>query len=78
MDNANDPAKLTKPFVKQEIYKKQLQHLIWMAGLKGAKQYAWYEAKRLDADPSKLWRGIADDLTKAMNANSGKSGQQPG
>ncbi len=44
-----------------------------MAGLKGAKQYAWYEAKRLDADPSKLWRGIADDLTKAMNENSGKS-----
>ena len=44
-----------------------------MAGLKGAKQYAWHEAKRLDADPSKLWRGIADDLTKAMNENSGKS-----
>jgi hypothetical protein len=44
-----------------------------MAGLKGAKQYAWREAQRLDADPSKLWLGIADDLTKAMNENSGKS-----
>lgn len=48
-----------------------------MAGLKGAKQYAWKEAQRLDADPSKLWRGIADDLTKAMNANSGKDRQKP-
>jgi hypothetical protein len=44
-----------------------------MAGLKGAKQYAWYEAKRLDADPSGLWKGIAAELTKVMNENSGKS-----
>jgi hypothetical protein len=38
-----------------------------MAGLKGAKQYAWQRAKQLDSDPSGMYRGIADDLTKAMN-----------
>ena len=73
MDTTQDQAQSMKHFSQQEIYKKSLQHLIWMAGLKGAKQYAWREAQRLDADPSKLWRGIADDLTKAMNANSGKN-----
>jgi hypothetical protein len=73
METTRDQAQSMKHFSQQEIYKKSLQHLIWMAGLKGAKQYAWYEAKRLDADPSKLWRGIADDLKKAMNENSGKS-----
>ena len=72
MDTTQDQAQSMKHFSQPEIYKKSLQHLIWMAGLKGAKQYAWKEAQRLDADPSKLWRGIADDLTKAMNANSGK------
>ena len=40
--------------------------------MKGAKQYAWDRAKKLDADPTGLWRGIADDLTKAMNETSGK------
>jgi len=73
MENLHNKNLLTKPFSQQEIYAKSLRHLIWMAGLKGAKQYAWREAQRLDADPSKLWRGIADDLTKAMNENSGKS-----
>jgi hypothetical protein len=72
MENLHNKNLLTKPFSPQETYAKSLHHLIWMAGLKGAKQYAWREAQRLDADPSKLWRGIADDLTKAMNANSGK------
>lgn len=43
-----------------------------MAGLKGAKQYAWHEAKRLDADPSGMWKGIAAELTKVMNEKSGK------
>jgi hypothetical protein len=63
----------TKPFVKQEIYADTLSHLIWMAGLKGAKHYAWDRAKKLDADPSGLWTGIAADLTKAMNETSGKN-----
>ena len=45
--------------------------------MKGAKQYAWDRAKKLDADPTGLWHGIADDLTKAMNEKSGKDGQKP-
>lgn len=63
-----------KPFGKQATsdYQKTLNHLIWMAGMKGAKQYAWDRAKKLDADPTGLWRGIAEDLTKAMNETSGK------
>ena len=63
-----------KPFGKQATldYKKTLDHLIWMASMKGAKHYAWDRAKKLDADPTGLWRGIADDLTKAMNEKSGK------
>jgi len=56
-----------KPYDSQATYAKMLAHLIWMAGLKGAKQYAWQRAKQLDADPSGMYRGIADDLTKAMN-----------
>ncbi|CAB4132254.1 hypothetical protein UFOVP259_4 [uncultured Caudovirales phage] len=42
----------------------------------GAKKYAWDRAKKLDADPSGLWVGISDDLTKAMNEKSGKDGQK--
>ena len=44
--------------------------------MQGAKKYAWDRAKKLDADPSGLWAGITDDLTKAMNENSGKNRQQ--
>ena len=73
MDNKHAQAKLTKPFTPQAIYKDALQHLIWMAGLKGAKQYAWQRAKQLEADLSGMYKGIADDLTKAMNENSGKN-----
>ena len=61
-----------KPFSRQETYQTTLKHLIWMASLKGAKHYAWDRAKKLDADPSGLWVGISDDLTKAMNETSGK------
>jgi frataxin-like iron-binding protein CyaY len=71
-------SKLPKPFGKQAIseYQKTLHHLIWMASMQGAKKYAWDRAKKLDADPSGLWAGITDDLTKAMNENSGKNRQQ--
>ena len=72
MENLHNKDSSTKPFSQQETYAKSLRHLIWMAGLKGAKQYAWHEAKRLDADPSGMWKGIAAELTKVMNANSGK------
>jgi ATP-dependent protease ClpP protease subunit len=67
MDNQFHQGQLTKPLNGQATYQKSLAHLIWMAGLKGAKQYAWQRAKQLDADPSGMYRGIADDLTKAMN-----------
>ena len=73
MENLHNKNSLTKPFSQQEIYAKSLHHLIWMAGLKGAKQYAWREAQRLDADPSGMWKGIAAELTKVMNENSGKN-----
>lgn len=68
-----------KPSGKQATldYQKTLQHLIWMASMKGAKQYVWDRAQKLDADPTGLWRGIAEDLTKAMNEKSGKNGQKP-
>lgn len=67
MDNQLHHNQLSKPFDGQATYRKSLAHLIWMAGLKGAKQYAWQRAKQLDSDPSGMYRGIADDLTKAMN-----------
>ena len=67
MDNQFHLEQLKKPYDGQETYRKSLAHLIWMAGLKGAKQYAWQRAKQLDSDSSGLYRGIADDLTKAMN-----------
>lgn len=72
MDNQLHQNQSNKPLDGQAIYRKSLAHLIWMAGLKGAKQYAWQRAKQLDADPSGMYRGIADDLTKAMNETSGK------
>jgi hypothetical protein len=66
--------KSQKPSGKQVTseYQKTLHHLIWMASMQGAKKYAWDRAQKLDADPTGIWRGIADDLTKAMNEKSGK------
>ena len=43
-----------------------LQHLVRMAKIPGAKTYAWNRAKELDKDPSGLFTGIADDLIKEM------------
>jgi len=67
MDTQSNQNQSAKPFNSQETYRKSLDHLIWMAGLKGAKQYAWQRAKQLESDPSGMFRGIAEDLTKAMN-----------
>lgn len=44
-------------------FQKQLEWLVTMASQPGAKAYAWQRAKVLDADPSGLYRGIADALT---------------
>lgn len=43
-----------------------LNHLVWMAKIPGAKQHAWYRAKELEKDPSNLFTGIAQDLVKEM------------
>lgn len=67
MDNPLHHNQLSKHFDGRETYRKSLAHLIWLAGLKGAKQYAWQRAKQLDDEPSGMYRGIVDDLTKAMN-----------
>ena len=44
-----------------------LQHLVRMAKIPGAKAYAWTRAKQLDADPSGMFKGIADALINEMN-----------
>ena len=64
---------LQKPSGQQATYKQTLEHLIWMASLKGAKAYAWDRAKKLEADPTGIWQGITADLTKAINEKSGKN-----
>jgi len=55
-----------KPFSSQEIYKTNLNHLIWMAKIPGAKSHSWHRAKELENDPSELFTGIAQDLIKEM------------
>lgn len=52
-------------------YETELMHLIKMASIPGFKEYAWHEAKRLDACASGLWCGIAHDLKTAMLAKKG-------
>lgn len=49
------------------LYKKSLDHLVWMAQMEGAKAHAWHRAKVLDADETGMWKGIADDLERRMN-----------
>jgi hypothetical protein len=56
----------TGPWNSAEIYKKELEWLVYLAKKKGWKEYVWGEVKRLDADPSGLWTGIKDDLVKEM------------
>lgn len=46
-----------------------LQHLVKMAKIPGAKSHAWLRAKQLDTDPSGLFTGIADDLIKEMKCS---------
>ena len=77
MESQHNPSsKSQKPCVKpvtlQAHYQSTLDHLITMAATNGWKAYAWGRAQKLDDDPTGLWRGIADDLKKVMNAKSGK------
>ena len=69
----------TKPWNSQEIYQRDLQWLIHLSKQKGWKEFAWNDAKKLDADPSGLWKGIKDDLVKEMkqwNLNNGGQDSQ--
>lgn len=45
-----------------------LEHLIWMASMDGAKAYAWGRALELDKIP--YFKGIPEDLIKAMKAKN--------
>ena len=56
-----------------EEYENYLNHLIQMASTRGWKDHAWHRAKALDADPSGIWRGIANDLVKHMKETNAKS-----
>jgi hypothetical protein len=53
-------------FNLQETYKRQLEHLVWMSQIPGAKAHAWSRAKELDSDVSGVFKGIAADLTREM------------
>lgn len=57
----------TGHFNSQEIYQKNLRWLVYLAKQRGWKDYAWNEAKKMDSDPSELFKGIKDDLVKEMN-----------
>ena len=54
-------------------YENYLKHLIQMASTMGWKDHAWHRAKELDAHPSGLWRGIANDLVKHMKETNAKT-----
>jgi len=54
-------------------YENYLSHLIQMASTTGWKDHAWHRAKELDAHPSGMWRGIANDLVKHMKETNAKS-----
>jgi len=44
-----------------------------MASTQGWKDHAWHRAKELDANPTGLWRGIANDLVKIMKEKNAKT-----
>jgi hypothetical protein len=44
-----------------------------MASTQGWKDHAWYRAKELDADPTGIWRGIANELVKIMKEKNAKT-----
>jgi hypothetical protein len=54
-------------------YQETLNHLVLMASTQGWKDHAWYRAKELDAHPTGIWRGIANDLVKTMKEINAKT-----
>ena len=53
-----------------EVYRETLNHLTAMAKTPGWKEHAWHRAKELDADPTGIWNGIAQDLVKRMKEDA--------
>lgn len=49
-----------------KAYETELQHLIRMASIPGAKAHAWHRAKELDKVD--IFKGIAQALVEYMNA----------
>ncbi len=56
-------------------FQKQLDHLVRLATseFRAWTVYAWQRAKVLDADPSGLYRGIADALTLEVKRETDRS-----
>lgn len=56
-------------------FQKQLDHLVGLATseFRAWTVHAWQRAKVLDADPSGLYRGIADALTLEVNHATDRS-----
>jgi hypothetical protein len=68
--------KSLKHFGSLEIskeYQDTLNHLVLMASTQGWKDHAWHRAKELDAHPTGIWRGIANDLVKQMKEINAKT-----
>lgn len=65
------------PFNRQAEYQATLDHLVSMASDQGWKIYAWGRAKELDSDKSGLFRGIAADLQRAMQAQKPGQDSEP-
>ena len=54
-------------------YQSTLNHLVLLCSQKGSKEYGWARTKELDAHPSGLWRGIANDLVKHMKEKNAQT-----
>ena len=54
-------------------YQETLNHLVQLCSHRGFKEYGWARTKELDADPSGLWKGIADDVVKIMKEKNAKT-----
>lgn len=57
-------------FDPEAIFRHQLQRLTELAQNPGWKAYAWHRAKELDAEPSGLFKGMADALKAAMTGRA--------
>ena len=47
-------------------YQKMKSHLVWMASMKGARAHAKMRAKELDADKSRIYAGIYNDVRATL------------